>query len=194
VRPLTFVLQTAVVTLGFLVVAAAVALLVSLPAGLTQTFRVPSSAMEPTIHCAEPAAGCEARSADRVLVCRWCFWLAGPKRNDIVAFHAPARARTACGVAGVLLKRIVGLPGERISERAGHLYADGKPLSDPYVAHRNRGSQSFGPVRIPAGEYYVVGDNRAASCDSRRFGPVARSALIGRLVATYWPPPRVSFR
>src|ERR671933_1675728 len=79
-------------------------------------YRVPSSAMEPTLHCARPAQGCEAKRMDRILVPRFNpFW--SPGRGDIVVFHTPPAATQQCGAGGIYVKRIVGLPGETIAER-----------------------------------------------------------------------------
>ena len=154
---------------------------------VTHLYRVPSAAMEPTLHCARPDAGCEGSKRDRVFAIKY-LW-ARPGRSDIVAFHAPARALETCGTTGVFIKRIVGLPGETFQEQKGRVYIDGLLLREPYV--KQRGRMSHRKVTIPKDSYYVLGDNRASSCDSRNWGPLPRSKVIGRVIVTYWPPSRI---
>jgi signal peptidase I len=155
-------------------------------------YRIPSSSMEPTLHCARPAYECEARFSDRVLACRFCYRIASPKRGDIVVFHTPPLAAARCGEGGVYVKRLIGLPGELWEERGGYVYINGKPLSEPYIKAARRDSRTIAPIRIPRGRYFMMGDNRASSCDSRRWGTVPHANLIGKVVATYWPPQRIS--
>ena len=160
---------------------------------IVNPYRIPSSSMEPTLHCARPGDGCEARFSDRVLACRICYEIGSPKRGDIVVFNTPPAAATACGTGGVYVKRLVGMPGETWSERDGYVYIDGKRLDEPYIQPDRRDDENHGDHVIPAGQYFFMGDNRRFSCDSRVWGTVARSALIGKVVAVYWPPNRISF-
>jgi signal peptidase I len=157
-------------------------------ADVTHLYRVPSSAMEPTLHCARPGVGCKASSRDRVFAIKYVF--AHPGRSDIVAFHSPPRALEACGTGGVFIKRIVGLPGETFQEQKGRVYIDGLLLREPYIKQPDSGTRR--KVKIPADSYYVLGDNRADSCDSREWGPLPRADIIGRVIATYWPPSRIA--
>jgi signal peptidase I len=157
--------------------------------GVVHLYKIPSSSMEPTLHCARPGTGCTARFGDRVVVVRYV--LVSPARGDLVAFHTPAIVTSRCGAGGVFIKRIVGLPGERVAERAGFFYVDGKRLAEPFVPANRRQLQTIAPVLVPPGSYYVAGDNRSASCDSRVWGTVPRQNLVGRVVATYWPPGRL---
>jgi signal peptidase I len=117
-----------------------------------RTYRLSAASMEPTLHCARPAPLCRADTADRVVALKYV--LVKPARGDLVVFHAPIRARAACGLlpGAVLIKRI---------------------------------------TRIVHGRYFLEGDNRGASCDSRVWGTVPRQSLIGRVVATYWPLRRI---
>jgi signal peptidase I len=158
--------------------------------GVTHLYRIPSSAMEPTLHCARPHPGCEASHLDRVFAVKYVF--SSPGRGDIVVFHTPPRAEEVCGTGGVYVKRIVGLPGEKWQEQKGRVYIDGQLLREPYIYADRRDSLNQGPVRIPADSYFVLGDNRAASCDSRRWGPLPRGKIIGRVIATYWPLSRIA--
>jgi signal peptidase I len=148
-------------------------------------YRVPSSSMEPTLHCARPWSGCEGKVGDRVIVPRFApFWT--PSRGDIVVFDTPPEARLKCGAGGTFLKRLIGLPGETVSERHGTISIDGRPLREPYVKPGHRDTMS-GTWHVPAGGYFVLGDNRAQSCDSRYWGSVPRNNLIGPVVLSWTP-------
>ena len=157
----------------------------------SHTYRIPSSAMEPTLRCGKPGPGCSGSSDDRILVPRFLFKSA--QRGDLIAFKTPPLARVRCGAGGVFVKRVVGLPGERIGERSGTVVLNGRRLREPYVERARRDNQTYAPRVVAAGAYFVLGDNRAQSCDSRAWGSVVRSALIGEVFMTYWPPNRISF-
>jgi signal peptidase I len=145
----------------------------------TKVYRVPSSSMEPTLHCARPGIGCEGTSFDRV---RTRVLRTGePKRFDILVFQTPPEAATACGEGGLFIKRVIGLPGETVSERKGLVFVDGKPLAEPYIARGHRDTQS-GTWHVPKGKYFVMGDNRAQSCDSRQWGSVPRKNIRGKAI------------
>jgi signal peptidase I len=143
-----------------------------------QTYSVPSSSMEPTLHCARPAPGCEAARADRVVVKRP---VEDVKRGDVLVFETPEAAVAACAVSGKFIKRVVGLPGEKVEERDGFIYIDGKRLAEPYIATGHRDHES-GAWNVPQSRYFLMGDNRAESCDSRRYGPIPRAKLVGKVV------------
>jgi signal peptidase I len=173
---------------GLLLFAAGAVLVFSQFASLAMhSYRIPSSAMEPTLHCPRPGPGCEAGTADRVLVARWApFWT--PSRGQIIVFRTPRAALEKCGEGGKFIKRLIGLPGETVAERNGFVFIDGKPLREPYVKHRDTLSGSW---HVPNGEYFFLGDNRAQSCDSRQWGGVPGGNLVGPLVAHYWPLARI---
>ena len=178
-----------------LTIAGAIVIVFALKMWVVNPYRIPSSSMEPTLHCAKPAPGCEARFSDRVLANRLIYHFRSPKRGEIIVFNTPPLARIRCGAGGTFVKRLIGLPGEVVSERDGIVYIDGKELKEPYVAQSRRDHnppQSW--PRIPAGEYFFMGDNRAQSCDSRVWGPVPRKNLIGEVFFVYWPPNRIGFR
>ena len=92
------------------------------------------------------------------------------------------------------MKRLIGLPGEGISERNGVVYIDGKPLEEPYLKSGQRDAARSRERKIPEGQYFMMGDNRSQSCDSRVWGAVPRDNLIGEVFAVYWPPQRIGFR
>ena len=158
----------------------------------SHTYRIPSSAMEPTLRCGKPGPGCTGGSDDRIIVPRFLF--KSVRRGDLIAFKTPPLARARCGAGGTYVKRVVGLPGERIGERSGSIVLNGRRLREPYVERTRRDNQTYAPRRVPAGAYFVLGDNRSQSCDSRIFGPIPKGNIIGRVVITYWPPTRIGFR
>lgn len=180
----------------------AIAVVLVIKAYVVNPYRIPSSSMEPTLHCARPGPGCEARFSDRVLANRFIYRFRGPKRGEIVVFTTPRLASERCGAGGTFVKRVIGLPGDVWSEVNGYVFINGKRLKEPYVKADRRDFQTVkmssippgGLKRIPRGSYLMMGDNRAQSCDSRVWGLVPRKNLIGEVFFTYWPPTRVSFR
>jgi signal peptidase I len=161
---------------------------------VAQPFRVPTSSMEPTLQCAKPSIGCTSSVNDRVIVAKIVYRFRDPRRQEIAVFHAPAKAKQLCSEGGTYLKRVIGLPGDRVSERNGFFSVDGRRLSEPYVSRLDRDAATMSWPRLGKDQYFVMGDNRANSCDSRTWGPVTRSAFIGPVVATYWPPTRWTLR
>ena len=187
-----------------LTIAGSVLIVLALKAWVVNPYRIPSSSMEPTLHCARPAQGCEAGFSDRVLACRICLDFGAPSRGDIVVFETPPLALVKCGADGTFVKRLIGLPGETVKEdKHGNIWIE-PPRSDsfyelkePYVQATRRlaDASHFGKSwHVPAGEYFFMGDNRAQSCDSREWGAVPRKNLIGTVFFVYWPPNRIGFR
>ncbi len=182
-------------TIDWLVtIVGAIAIVLAIKAWVVNPYRIPSSSMEPTLHCAKPDLGCEARYSDRVLACRFCYHFWSPKRGDIIVFKTPPLAAVRCGEGGTFVKRLIGLPGDTWEERNGYVYIDGKKLNEPYVSKQTHiaDGRTIAPIKIPQGQYFMMGDNRSSSCDSRSWGTVPRGNLIGKVFATYWPPNRIS--
>jgi signal peptidase I len=155
---------------GVAVGVALIALLVLVRIFVAEPFRIPSQSMEPTL-----------RPGDQALVSK----LSGhtPKRGQLVAFHSPRGGE-------ILLKRVVAVGGDTVGLEDGVLVVDGRKVSEPFVDHDAIDSVYFGPVRVKPGTFFAMGDNRANSEDSRDFGAVPDSRIIGRAVARVWPPSR----
>jgi len=159
---------------------------------VAKPYRIPSASMEPTLHCAKPGPECEGSFNDRIIANRLAYDFGTPERGQIVVFKTPAAARI-CGAGDggtTFVKRLIGLPGEHISERDGYIFVNGERLNEPYVDPRMRDHETGAWPRIAANHYFFLGDDRAHSCDSRTWGTVPRSNLIGPVLITDWPPTR----
>jgi signal peptidase I len=179
----------------------AVAAVLAIKEWVVNPYRIPSSSMEPTLHCAEPAQGCLARFSDRVLANRFIYRFRDPERGEIVVFKTPPAAASCLEGGGgqTFVKRIIGLPGDTINLRGGFVFINGKRIDESYLPQEHRGKTSPatnrpGPFRLGTDEYFFMGDNRTSSCDSREWGAVPRENLIGPVFAVYWPPQRIGFR
>lgn len=139
---------------------------------LLQAFYIPSPSMEPTLMV-----------RDRILVSKLSYRLHDPRRGDLLVFVRPPNE---AGTVRDLVKRVVALPGETVEGRDGRVLVDGKPLDEPYLPPGTI-TGSFGPEVVPPGHYWMMGDNRGNSSDSRVFKSVARSRIIGRAFVRVWP-------
>ncbi|MBI4829326.1 MAG: signal peptidase I [Nitrospinae bacterium] len=151
----------------------AVAVALFTRAYVAQAYAIPSESMQNTLLV-----------GDHVFVVKLAPRLSGVARSDIVVFDGPEGAQT-------LIKRVVGLPGETIRIENNTVYIDGVPLAEPYaVFERNPYNphplQNFGPYLIPDDGYFVMGDNRNNSGDSRFFGPVPKERIIGKAFLIHW--------
>lgn len=136
---------------------------------LAQATQVLGQSMEPNLH-----------STQRVVVEKVTYrFFHGPRRGDIVVIDLP-------GQTEMLIKRVVGLPGESVEVRNGQVYIDGEQLDEPWTVRPGGGN--YGPQTIPPLRVFVMGDNRGASNDSRSFGPVAIEHVVGHAWFSYWPP------
>ena len=133
-----------------------------------KAFRIPSASMEPTLMV-----------GDRI----WAMRMASYSRGDIIVFRPPDRPGED------YVKRVAGLPGESLRLRGGRLFIGGRRVPEPWAILTPPGGplRDFGPVKVPADGYFVLGDNRDNSRDSRYFGPVARKAVFGKAYKRYWP-------
>ena len=187
-----------------LTIVGAVAIVVLLKLFVVNPYRIPSSSMEPALNCAKPAPGCLGDSSDRVLACRICLDFGPPSRGDIVVFNTPKSVVNSCGEGGTFVKRVIGLPGDTVREdKHGYIWIRGPNspafvrLKEPYISKQARlaDSEHFNSTwHVPEGAYFMMGDNRSQSCDSRTWGSVLRNKLIGIVFFVYWPPDRIGFR
>jgi signal peptidase I len=187
------------------IVLVAVGLALAIQAFIVKPYRIPSGSMEPTL-----------KIGQRVLVNRLGTNFKGPHVGEIVVFHPPKDAeQQICGPAPHMvtpggaacstpepeeasvnfIKRVVAGPGDTLYIKEGHAYVNGKRESDSYINPCGGGSEcNFPtPIKIPAGHWFMMGDNRGESDDSRFWGPVPTGWIIGGAFATYWPPDRVGF-
>jgi signal peptidase I len=170
----------------------AIAIVLAVKAWVVNPYRIPSSSMEPTLHCARPGNDCLARFSDRVLANRFLYHFQEPERGDLIVFRTPPQAVARCGAGGTFVKRLIALPGEKWRMEQGVVYVNGKRLREPYLKPSRRGTDTQPEQRVPPDHYVMMGDNRTMSCDSRAWGPVSRENLIGEVFAVYWPPNRIS--
>jgi signal peptidase I len=146
-----------------------------------QTFWIPSSSMVPTLGV-----------YDRILVQKAFFTWHDVHEGDIVVFNHPPLDRCGGAQGGDLVKRVIALPGQTIYSSGNDIYVDGRPLAESYLPHDDPlgppipDASSQHPYRVPSGDFYVLGDNRAISCDSRYWGPITGSSIIGKVVLVWW--------
>ena len=148
---------------------------------------------------------------DRIVVSKLAYDFHDPRRGDIVVFdspHAVQKAqpalprrviRTIGEAVGVgapstdeFVKRVIGLPGDTVEGKDGAIYVNGRRLVEPYLPQGTL-TEPFGPITVPAGRLWVMGDNRSNSADSRVFGPIKESTVVGRAFVKVWPFPQASF-
>jgi signal peptidase I len=188
---------------GIVVLALVLAFVIQ--AFLVKPYRIPSASMEPTLAIGQ-----------RILVDRIGMEFGSPQIGDVVVFHPPEDytgcadpdqgqtqtgqlERQACDVAQstpssvTFIKRVVGLPGDHLQILDGHVIRNGKRERDPYIVPcvDDAACNFPGTIVVPKGDYYMMGDNRPDSEDSRFWGPVPRAWLIGKAFLTYWPPDRI---
>jgi signal peptidase I len=154
-----------------------------------QTFWIPSPSMVPTLGV-----------YDRILVQKAFFTWHDVREGDIVVFSHPPLDHCGGSQEGDLVKRVIALPGQTIYSSGNGIYINGKLLAEPYLPHYDplgppipHASRQH-PYRVPPGEFYVLGDNRAISCDSRYWGPIEGSSIIGKVVLVWWHDSHPDFR
>ena len=146
---------------------------------LIEAFYIPSGSMEPTLDI-----------GDRVLVNKLSYQMHAVHRGDVVVFERPPGIEGEPNIKD-FIKRVIGLPGETIETRGDDVYINGRRLREPYLPAGTRTFPAIDKQTIPPGHYWVMGDNRTNSSDSRVFHAIARSTIVGRAFVQVWPLSRV---
>jgi len=142
-----------------------------------QAFKIPSGSMLNTLQI-----------GDHILVNKFLYWFTDPHRGDVIVFLYPEDESRD------FIKRIIGLPGDTLEIRSRVVYINGKPLREPYVIFQGQGgfgnphtpSENFGPLHVPEEKYFMMGDNRDSSMDSRAWGFLDRKKIRGKALIIYW--------
>ncbi|MBF2009716.1 signal peptidase I [Chlorogloeopsis fritschii PCC 9212] len=142
---------------------------------------IPSDSMVPTLH-----------TGDRLVVEKVSYYFNPPRLGDIVVFQPPDELqRRGYPKDQAFIKRVIGEPGKIVTINSGKVYINGQPLQENYIAEPP--NQPFAPVVVPEEEFFVMGDNRNDSNDSRYWGFLPRKNIIGRAVFRFWPLERIGF-
>ena len=186
---------------GLVLVATAILIAFVIKTFVAQAFFIPSGSMIPQLEV-----------GDRVVVSKLAYRMHDPRRGDIIVFDNPTQAEPESDpplpervVKGILesvglstpsteeyIKRVIGLPGEQVEGRDGRVYVNGRELVEPYLK-QGPTTRDFAPVTLGTGQLWVMGDNRENSSDSRVFGPIEGSTVVGRAFVKVWPIPDGSF-
>jgi signal peptidase I len=174
------------------IVAVAIVVAVLLRTFVVGTFSIPSGSMEPTLNI-----------NDRILVDKLAYHFHSVHTGDVVVFTTPKDEHCAGAPVKDLVKRVIGLPGQTVSLSGGQVYINAKVLSEPWlpapVQHETvpgPGEAPYTlvkPFHIPAHDVFVMGDNRTESCDSRYWGPINESTIVGKVDVRFWPLSRFKF-
>jgi signal peptidase I len=143
---------------------------------VVQAFYIPSGSMEPTLMV-----------NDRILVAKFLYRFQPIQRGDVIVFRYPVNPQRD------FVKRVIGLPGNVAQVKEGVVYINGQRISEKGYTIKPEYDGNYGPVTVPRGDYFVLGDNRGNSEDSRFFGYVPRGNIIGKAIFIYWPPDRIGF-
>jgi len=183
-RPWWWRLAETAVTIGVAVLLAAL-----VRTFVFQTFYIPSSSMVPTLGV-----------YDRILVQKAFFTWHDVHEGDIVVFSHPPLDDCPGPQNDDLVKRVIALPGQTIYSSGNNIYVNGRLLSEPYLPRYDPLGQPIPdatrqhPYRVPPGDFYVLGDNRAISCDSRYWGPIKGSSIVGKAILVWWQNSHPVFR
>jgi signal peptidase I len=152
-----------------------------------QTFWIPSSSMVPTLGV-----------YDRIVVQKAFFTWRDVREGSIVVFRHPPRDHCGGPQGSDLVKRVIALPGQTIYSSGNRVYVNSRVLSEPYLPRLDPLgppiASSRHPYRVPPGDFYVLGDNRANSCDSRYWGPIKGTSIVGKVVLVWWHAGHLDFR
>lgn len=190
-KPLSFLRELP----GLIIIAFLLALLIK--SFLVQAFYIPSQSMEPTLEV-----------GDRVLVNKVVLRFRDPHRGEVIVFENPQAVEPdrnplsafwnwfteglgfASNPEKDFIKRVIGLPGETIEVNRGKVFINSKPIDEPYL-HSQEDLSDFGPFKVPPGQFFMMGDNRANSQDSRStLGPIPKDKIVGKAFIVLWPPSR----
>lgn len=141
-----------------------------------EAFWIPSGSMIPTLEI-----------GDRVLVNKFIYRFTDPKRGDIIVFESVDNSNED------LIKRVVGLPGDKIAVRGGKLFVNGEPQKEPYTNKKLPDRSFYAQTTVPKNHVFVMGDNRGNSADSRVFGPLPEKNIEGEAFLRFWPPDRIGW-
>jgi signal peptidase I len=147
-----------------------------------QAYFVPSGSMIPTLQV-----------GDRILVQKIFFSASSLRTGDIVVFHGPAADEVCGSPQSILVKRVIGLPGETIQSKGNDVYLNNKLLPEPWLPAGTQLGRSIPKQVIPSGRYFMMGDNRSISCDSRYWGTIPASSIIGKVLFLWWRYGRPAF-
>lgn len=153
------------------------------------TYTVRSASMESTLHCAA-SAWCKGLEADRILANRWIYLVQPVQRRDVVILKTGG---SWCGNPGLVVKRVIGIPGDHVRVRARAVYVNGQLVTAIATPRHVRRPTSGRIFRLNDGDYFVVGDNTEIACDSRTHGPVSRRMIVGKAVVIWSPLRRMRF-
>jgi signal peptidase I len=137
---------------------------------LYQPVKVEGTSMAPQLH-----------DQDRLFINKFAYNFEKIERDDVVVFYYPRDTQKS------YIKRVIGLPGDSVRIVDGQVYVNGTAVEEPYVPAHYRDVRSMDEFKVPQGEYFVMGDHRSISSDSRDFGPVARNLIYGKAAFVYWP-------
>jgi signal peptidase I len=154
-----------------IVVAIVLAVLIRL--FVVEPFYIPSGSMEPTL-----------KEHDRIIVSKLNYHVQDPKRGDIIVFKYPVDPRRN------FVKRLIATGGETVQVKNSQIYINGEPVAEDYLP-RNLRFNNYGPVTVPEGQYFMMGDNRNNSDDSRVWGFLPKDLIVGKALVIYWPLPRI---
>ena len=147
---------------------------------VVQTYWIPSASMEPTLMI-----------GDHVLVSKLSVTWGTINRGDVIVFRASKSIQAACNDhLPIYVKRVIGLPGDHLTSKGNTIYINGKPLKENWP-HTEPIFPPIGNVTVPANSYFMMGDNHHNSCDSRYWGSLPRSAMIGKVFVRIWPISRI---
>ena len=163
-----------------------------------QNFRVDGDSMDPTLVSGQyllvnklvyepvPFQSVEASNGQTTGGAQsWIFPFHPPQQGDVIVFHAPGDPDKD------FVKRVVGLPGDTVEMRLGEVYVNGTLLPEPYLVKRD--TANLAPTEVPPGHYFVLGDKRSVSYDSRELGPIPQENIVGKAWFSYWPLSKLDF-